>query len=115
MSVLTLFFLQHVKVDNRGKNCLDNVNTNICEAYKALPCPISANQTITVFMVPAYKALLKCTKPASKNIKRWLVGASSAIQDPFKLTDWDVFREATMNGDTINMEDYSDSVTGYIS
>ncbi|KAK3559952.1 hypothetical protein QTP86_030315, partial [Hemibagrus guttatus] len=42
-------------------------------------------------------------------------GAISALQDCFECTDWDMFREAATNGDTTDLEEYTSSVTSYIS
>ncbi|KAK3533462.1 hypothetical protein QTP70_022244 [Hemibagrus guttatus] len=41
-------------------------------------------------------------------------GATSALQDCFECTDWNMFREAATNGDSINLEEYTASVTSYI-
>ncbi|KAK3533173.1 hypothetical protein QTP70_012426 [Hemibagrus guttatus] len=41
--------------------------------------------------------------------------ASSALQDCFECTDWDMFREAATKGDTTDLEEYTSSVTSYIS
>ncbi|KAI5088080.1 gastrula zinc finger protein XlCGF28.1-like [Silurus meridionalis] len=35
--------------------------------------------------------------------------------DCFECTDWDMFREAATNGDSINLEEYTSTVTSYIS
>ncbi|KAK3563208.1 hypothetical protein QTP86_018266, partial [Hemibagrus guttatus] len=39
----------------------------------------------------------------------------SELEDCFKCTDWDMFREAATNGDTTDLEEYTSSVTNYIS
>ncbi|KAK3527264.1 hypothetical protein QTP86_018628 [Hemibagrus guttatus] len=39
----------------------------------------------------------------------------SKENDCFECTDWDMFREAATNGDTTDLEEYTSSVTSYIS
>ncbi|KAI5625328.1 gastrula zinc finger protein XlCGF28.1-like [Silurus asotus] len=65
--------------------------------------------------MPAYRPLVRCSKPVLKQVKTWPEGATSALQDCFECTDWDMFREAATNGDSINLEEYTSSVTSYIS
>ncbi|KAK3545155.1 hypothetical protein QTP70_001669 [Hemibagrus guttatus] len=36
------------------------------------------------------------------------------MEDCFECTDWNMFREAATNGDSINLEEYTTSVTSYI-
>ncbi|KAK3552753.1 hypothetical protein QTP86_022162, partial [Hemibagrus guttatus] len=47
-------------------------------------------------------------------VKTWLAGVTSALQDRFECTDWNMFREAATNSDSINLEEYTTSVTSYI-
>ncbi|KAI5090163.1 gastrula zinc finger protein XlCGF28.1-like [Silurus meridionalis] len=62
-------------------------------------------------LIPAYRPLVRRSKPVLKQVNR----ATSALQDCFECTDWDMFREAATNGDSINLEEYTSSVTCYIS
>ncbi|KAI5629970.1 gastrula zinc finger protein XlCGF28.1-like [Silurus asotus] len=39
---------------------------------------------------------------------------SVEVQDCFECTDWDMFREAATNGEFINLEEYTSTVTSYI-
>lgn len=64
----------------------------------------------SVFMAPACKSLLKRSKLAQKK-RVWLLGAISALQNCFKSTNSVLFREAAINGDFINLEEHTDSVT----
>ncbi|KAI5624293.1 gastrula zinc finger protein XlCGF28.1-like [Silurus asotus] len=66
-------------------------------------------------LIPAYRPLIKRSKPVLKQVKTWPEGATSALQDCFECTDWDMFREAATYGDSINLEEYTSSVTCYIS
>ncbi|KAK3560784.1 hypothetical protein QTP86_019477, partial [Hemibagrus guttatus] len=61
-----------------------------------------------------YRPLVRRSKPVLKQVKTWPAGAISALQDCFECTDWNMFREAATNGDSINLEEYTTSVTSYI-
>ncbi|KAK3509979.1 hypothetical protein QTP70_024322 [Hemibagrus guttatus] len=60
-------------------------------------------------------SLIRRSKPALKLVKSCPAGAISALQYCFECTDWDMFREAATNGNTTNLEEYTSSVTSYIS
>ncbi|KAK3517233.1 hypothetical protein QTP70_001244 [Hemibagrus guttatus] len=77
------------------------------------PDPTSATQ-ISVMLIPAYRLLVRRSKPVLKLVKTWPEGAISALQECFECTDWNMFREAATNGDSINLEEYTTSVTSYI-
>ncbi|KAK3530424.1 hypothetical protein QTP86_024451 [Hemibagrus guttatus] len=66
-------------------------------------------------LIPSYRPLVRRSKPVLKQVKTWPEGAISALQDCFECTDWDMFREAATNGDTTDLEEYTLSVTSYIS
>ncbi|KAK3550602.1 hypothetical protein QTP70_000679 [Hemibagrus guttatus] len=69
---------------------------------------------ISVMLIPAYRPLVRHSKPVLKQVKTWPAGAISALQDCFECTDWNMFREAATNSDSINLEEYTTSVTSYI-
>ncbi|GAA6071252.1 uncharacterized protein LOC117746276 [Tachysurus ichikawai] len=54
------------------------------------------------------------SKPVLKQVRTWPAGATSALQDCFEFTDWNIFREAATNGDSVNLEEDTASVTSYI-
>ncbi|KAK3534924.1 hypothetical protein QTP70_002008 [Hemibagrus guttatus] len=62
-----------------------------------------------------YRPLIRRSKPVLKLVKTWPEGAISALRDCFECTDWDMFREVATNGDTTDLEEYTSSVTSYIS
>ncbi|KAK3520331.1 hypothetical protein QTP70_023296 [Hemibagrus guttatus] len=62
----------------------------------------------------AYRPLVRRSKPVLKHVKTWPAGVTSALQDRFECTDWNMFREAATNSDSINLEEYTTSVTSYI-
>ncbi|KAK3534836.1 hypothetical protein QTP86_026664, partial [Hemibagrus guttatus] len=66
-------------------------------------------------MIRSYRPLIRRSKSVLKLVKTWPEGTISALQDCFECTDWDMFREAATNGDTTDLEEYTSSVTSYIS
>ncbi|KAK3511590.1 hypothetical protein QTP70_011216 [Hemibagrus guttatus] len=108
-------FHQHVDFATRGMNTLDLVYTNIPGAYRAEPRPhLGYSDHISVMLIPAYRPLVRRSKPVLKQVKTWPAGAISALQDCFECTAWNLFREAATNGDSINLEEYTTSVICYI-
>ncbi|KAK3538108.1 hypothetical protein QTP70_029820, partial [Hemibagrus guttatus] len=106
----------HVDFATRGVNVLDLAYTNIPGVYHAEPRPhLGYSDHITVMLIPAYRPLVRHSKPVLKLVKTWPEGAISALQDCFECTDWDIFSEAATNGDTTDLEEYTSSVTSYIS
>ncbi len=62
-------FYQHVNFATRGNNTLDFVYTTEKNAYKAVPRPhLGYSDHISVMLIPAYRPLLKLTKPVQKLI-----------------------------------------------
>lgn len=49
-----------------------------------------------------------------KQVNTWPAVAISALQDCFESTDWAMFKVAATNGDSVNLEKYTLSVTEYI-
>ncbi|KAI3356676.1 hypothetical protein L3Q82_003360 [Scortum barcoo] len=50
---------------------------------------------ISVNLIPAYKPLICRTRPTTRTVQVWTEEASSALQDCFECTDWEVFKEGT--------------------
>ncbi|KAI4875046.1 hypothetical protein NFI96_014250 [Prochilodus magdalenae] len=109
-------FHQHVNFATRGANALDLVYTNIPSAYRAEPRPhLGYSNHISVMLIPAYRPLVRRSKPVLKQVRTWPSGAISALQDCFEHTDWQMFREAATYSTTTDLEEYTSSVTSYIS
>ncbi|KAJ8403257.1 hypothetical protein AAFF_G00354740 [Aldrovandia affinis] len=108
-------FYQHVGFATRNDSKLDLVYSNIRGAYRAY-CrpPIGTSDHKTVMMLPVYRPRLVRSKPATKTIRTWPEGATSALQDCLETTDWNMFREAATQDQHTCVEEYSASVTGYI-
>ncbi len=107
---------QHIDFPTRGNNTLDFVYTTQRGAYKALPLPhLWASDHITVMLMPAYRPLVKVIKPVHKQIQVWPEGSSEALQDCFDTTDWDMFKQAATYNNTTDLQEYSETVTAYIT
>ncbi|KAK3553438.1 hypothetical protein QTP70_003587 [Hemibagrus guttatus] len=108
--------MKYVDFATRGVNVLGLVYTNIPGAYRVEPCShLGYSDHISVMLIPAYRLLVRRSKLVLKQVKTWPEGAISVLQDCFKCTDWDMFREAATNGNTTDLEEYTSSVTSYIS
>ncbi|KAK3573704.1 hypothetical protein QTP86_032060, partial [Hemibagrus guttatus] len=95
-------FHQHVDFATRGTNTLDLVYTNIPGMYRVEPRPhLGYSDHISVMLIPAYRPLIRRSKPVLKQVKSWPAGAISALQDCFECTDWNMFREAATNGNSM--------------
>ncbi|KAL0148751.1 hypothetical protein M9458_055929 [Cirrhinus mrigala] len=89
-SVLPKFY-QHVNFATRGNNTLEFVYTTNKNAYRAEPRPhLGYSDHISVMLIPAYRTLLKLTNPVQKQITVWPDNATSALQDCFQDTDWNI-------------------------
>uniref|UniRef100_A0A3B1IXV6 Reverse transcriptase domain-containing protein n=1 Tax=Astyanax mexicanus TaxID=7994 RepID=A0A3B1IXV6_ASTMX len=109
-------FHQHVNFATRGASALDLVYTNIPSAYQAEPRPhLAFSDHMCVWLTPTYTLLIRRSRPVQKQVKTWPAGSISALQDCFECTAWDMFREAATEGDSVDLEEYAASVTGYIS
>uniref|UniRef100_A0A3B1J4C9 Reverse transcriptase domain-containing protein n=1 Tax=Astyanax mexicanus TaxID=7994 RepID=A0A3B1J4C9_ASTMX len=90
--------------------------TNIPSAYRAEPHPhLAFSDHMCVWLTPTYTPLIRRSRPVQKQVKTWPAGSISALQDSFECTAWDMFREAATEGDSVDLEEYAASVTGYIS
>lgn len=105
-----------VNFATRGENTLDQVYINIRQAFRAVPHPhLGSSDHLSVMLIPAYRPLLTRSKPTVKQIRAWPEGSTAALQDCFECTDWSVFREAATTNQDVNLTEYTDSVTGYIT
>ncbi len=108
-------FYQHVNFATRGNNTLDSVYTTVKHAYKAEPRPhLGYSDHISVMLIPAYRPLLKLAKPVQKQITVWPDNATSALQDCFQDTDWNMFKEAATYNNHTDLQEYTETVTAYI-
>lgn len=109
-------FHQQIHFPTRGHNTLDCVYTQHKGAYKATPLPhIGASDHLTIMLMPAYRQRVKAIKPVLKEVRVWPQEATSALQDCFETTDWEMFKEAATYNCLIDVEEYTDTVTSYIT
>lgn len=109
-------FHQHpsVTIATRGDNTLDRVYTNRRGIYRAAPHPhLGSSDHISIMLVPAYCPVVKSMRATQKTITVWPTEAVSMLQDCFETTEWQ-FKEAATKGDTVNLEENTKSVPGYI-
>ncbi|KAI3354806.1 hypothetical protein L3Q82_004542 [Scortum barcoo] len=64
---------------------------------------------ISVNLIPAYKPLICRTRPTTRTVQVWTEEVSSALQDCFECTDWEVFKEGT------DLDGYTSSVLSYLT
>ncbi len=99
----------------RGNNTLDFVYTTVKHAYKAETRPhLGYSDHISVMLIPAYRPLLKFVKPVQKQITVWPDNATSALQDCFQDTDWNMSKEAATYNNHTDLQEYTETVTAYI-
>lgn len=65
--------------------------------------------------MPAYRPLIRVTKPVQKQIQVWPEGSSEALQDCFDTTDWNMFKQAATYNNTIDLQEDSKTVIAYIN
>ncbi|XP_068506197.1 PDZ domain-containing protein 2-like [Syngnathus scovelli] len=61
------------------------------------------------------RQLVKASRPVRRRVRVWPEGASDALRDCFDTTDWDLFKQAATYNDWTDIEEYTDSVTSYIT
>ncbi len=104
------------RLSNKGKKhsglCLHHPERSL----QGPPPPhLGASDHITVMLMPAYRPLVKVIKPIHKQIQVWPEGSSEALQDCFDTTDWNMFKQAAPNNNTTDLQEYSETVTAYIT
>uniref|UniRef100_A0A3B1KH12 Reverse transcriptase domain-containing protein n=1 Tax=Astyanax mexicanus TaxID=7994 RepID=A0A3B1KH12_ASTMX len=107
---------KHIDFPTRGNNILDQVFTTHRGAYRASPLPhLGASDHLTIMLMPAYRPLVKVTKPVLKQVRVWPEGSSEALQDCFSTTDWNMFREAATHNNSTDIQEYTETVSAYIT
>ncbi len=98
----------------RGNNTLDFVYTTVKNAYKAEPHPyLGYSDHISVKLIPVYRPLLKLAIPVQKQITVWPDNATSALQDCFQDTDWNMFKKTATYNNHTDLQEYTETVTAY--
>lgn len=79
------------------------------------PPLLDLSDHITIMLRPAYTTRVRAISPTKKKVRVWPKGASSALEDCFNTTDWDIFKQAATHNDHIGIEEYTETVTAYIT
>ncbi len=83
-------------------------------AYKAEPRPyLGYSDHISVMLIPVYRPLLKLAIPVQKQITVWPDNATSALQDCFQDTDWNMFKKTATYNNHTDLQEYTETVTAY--
>ncbi|XP_049574584.1 uncharacterized protein [Syngnathus scovelli] len=91
---------QHVPFPTRGDSFLDLVYSAQKGAFKATHLPhLGLSDHLTVLLLPAYRHLVKASRPVRRQVRVWPEGASDALRDCFDTTDWDLFKRAATYND----------------
>ncbi|KAM9828196.1 uncharacterized protein ACBT44_021217 [Syngnathus typhle] len=59
--------------------------------------------------------MVKASRPVRKRVRVWPEGASDALRDCFGTTDWEMFKQAATCNNRTDIEEYTDSVSSYIT
>lgn len=107
----TVFYKLHrnVKCATRGDKTLDQVYTNVADAYKAKVYPhLGLSDHLSLLLHP------QCTpKIKNKDVRMWPEAAFPQLQDCFHSTNWEVFRgRGTPTRESL--DEYTTSVMDYI-
>ncbi|KAM9826427.1 uncharacterized protein ACBT44_006665 [Syngnathus typhle] len=102
---------QHVDFPTRGDSFLDLVYSSHKGAFKVAPLPhLGLSDHITVMLLPAYRQMVRASRPVRKRVRVWPEGASDALRDCFGSTDWDMFWRAATCDDRTDIEDKKKSI-----
>ena len=82
---------------------------------KAIPFKSSVVPLAEVRLMPAYRPRAKVIRPVQKQVRVWPEDSSSALQYCFETTDWDMFKQAATDNHHTNINEYTETVTAYIS
>lgn len=99
----------HKNVDIKTRKTLDEVYTKIPGPYKVYSTPhLGRSDHASIVLSPAYKPLIARTKSWIKSVQTGTEEASSALQDCFEDTVWELFEH-------MDIECYTSTVLSYIN
>lgn len=88
-------FFQYASCPTRQGKTLDLCYGTVKDAYKSLPLPpLGQADHNCVHLLPTYKTLLRRGKVESKEVKVWTEDSTQCLQECFKCTDWDIFKDS---------------------
>ncbi len=108
-------FHHNVKCATRGNKTLDQVCTNVADAYRAQAYPhLGLLDHLSLLLHPRYTPKIKNTGAITKTVRTWPESIIPMLQDCFHHADWDVFKEQGMVTRE-SMNEYASTVLCYIS
>lgn len=114
-TVLTRFH-KNVDIKTRKSCILDQVYTKIPGASKAHPSlHLGQSDHISLFLTPAYKPLIRRTKPQNKTVEYWTEEVSSSLQDCFEDTMWELFEQPDIELHTSTVLSYINFCMDYVT
>lgn len=85
-------FHWHVNCATRGDKTLDQVYTNVAEAYRAQDHPyLGLSDHLSLLLLPHYRPKIKTDGPMVKTVRTWPDDAIPKLQECFHHTHWNVF------------------------
>ena len=107
-------YYQPVSFPTKGSAVLDHVYTNIRDAYKAFHRPTSANQITSLGSYSLPTSSNSREPPTQIIVRCWTEEADSMLQDCLENTEWNMFKDSSTQDSSINIEEYTLSVIGFI-
>ena len=102
---------QYVTCKTCNNHPIDLCYGNISKAYRSSPLPSLGRSLYNmVHLLPAHRQRLKTGKPLSRQVKRWTIEATDALNACFDCADWDVFFDAESS-----LVEVVDRVTSYVN
>lgn len=108
-------FHRNVKCATRGEKTLDQVYTNITDAYKAQTYHhLGLSDHLPLLLHARYTPRIKKAGTMLKNVRIWPEDAIPMLQDCFHRTTWDVFKgEGTFTRESL--DEYTINILYYIN
>ncbi|KAI3352328.1 hypothetical protein L3Q82_005294 [Scortum barcoo] len=100
---------KHIDFPTRGKNTLRSLQG------PSPPTLLGASDHITVMLMPAYRPLVKVSRPVLKEVRVWPEGSLEELKDCFNTRDWNVFKQGATCNNITDLQEYTDVVTAYIT
>jgi len=99
----------------RGDKTLDQVYTNVAEAYRAQAYPhLGLSDHLSLLLHSRYTPKIKSTRITTKTVRMFSEDAMPMLQDCFHHTDWDVFKGQGMDTRE-SLDEYTSTVLCYIN
>lgn len=103
-----------MKSATRGNKTLDQVYTNVADAYRVQVYPhLGLSAHLSLLLQPQYTPKIKTAAPVVRTVRMWPEVAIPQLQDCFHSTKWEVFKsQGTPTQESL--DEYTTSVMDYI-